>query len=287
MATATFNAAPDNSTDAAFRDWGSKLSTALASVGLVKTTDTGQIDWATVLKPASSGVKSGYEIWRFNDSVQPTQPLFLKIEYGSGGVAQSSISLWFTIGKGSNGSGTLTSTIGSVRNPSAFSPGFGTSGTWYVSSMDGSALCVLAAPTVLTQGNTTMYTLERSRTATGSPTGIGQWISYTTGANGSTMSIAYNSGNYSVATMVGGGVTNFSIPSDGYDVGLASGSAAPIVAPFVFDTVGTLWQPRSLLYAMVRDFTQFVPVTVTGWGTYLPLGRAPSGPTVQLLMAWS
>ena len=49
MAVASFTAKAASSTDALLRDWGSKLSAAIQDVGLVKTSDTGQIDWNTVV----------------------------------------------------------------------------------------------------------------------------------------------------------------------------------------------------------------------------------------------
>lgn len=96
-------------TDAKFRTWGLAASTAIQATGLTKTGDTGQINWATVTKPVSTQVKAGYEIYRFNDVLQATRPIFLRVDYGSGGVASGhSMSTWITIGTASDGAGTLT-----------------------------------------------------------------------------------------------------------------------------------------------------------------------------------
>lgn len=101
MTTNTFNTVLDHSSDAGFRAWGSELGISFAAVGLVQTTDTGQINWTTVLRPAISTV-GGYEIWRFSDS-----SLVMKIEYGTSTTATFPLIL-LTVGTGSNGSGTLT-----------------------------------------------------------------------------------------------------------------------------------------------------------------------------------
>ena len=90
--------------DANFRAWGSDLSASFAEVGLVKTADTGQIDWATVTRPAAS-TAAGYEIWRFTDS-----SVYMKFEYGTQSTS-SAPGIWFTVGTGSNGSGTLTGAV--------------------------------------------------------------------------------------------------------------------------------------------------------------------------------
>lgn len=101
MTTASWSTVVDQSTDAGFRAWGSELSAKIALVGAVQTADTGQINWTTVTR-AAVNTMAGYEIWRLSGSA-----LFLKIEYGSAG-ATASPAFNFTVGTGSNGSGTLT-----------------------------------------------------------------------------------------------------------------------------------------------------------------------------------
>lgn len=93
--------------DAELRSWGSAVSAQLAACGLVQTADTGQINWATVTKPAAGATPAGYEIWRFNDALQATKPVFIKVEYGTGGAA-TFCAMWLTVGTGTNGAGTLS-----------------------------------------------------------------------------------------------------------------------------------------------------------------------------------
>lgn len=114
MATSITTGVADHSTDAGFRAWGSEFSSLLASVGLVKASDTGQINWTTVLKPTESNGVAGFEIWKFNDSLSATAPIFIKIEYGN----VSSIArpgLYITVGSGSDGSGVITGVVISER----------------------------------------------------------------------------------------------------------------------------------------------------------------------------
>jgi hypothetical protein len=110
---ASFTATPaqwTNSSDANFRLWGDYISNQMAAVGLVQTADTGQIDWVTVLTPAGINTFQGYEIWRFNDTLQATAPVYIKIEYGeSSSVDSPCIRVQF--GSGSNGAGTLTGNL--------------------------------------------------------------------------------------------------------------------------------------------------------------------------------
>jgi hypothetical protein len=92
--------------DATFRTWGSAWAAKWASMGLVQTADTGQINWTTVVRPGTN-TAGGYEIWRFADTLQSTYPVFLKIEYGIGASAANP-SLWLTVASGTNGAGTVT-----------------------------------------------------------------------------------------------------------------------------------------------------------------------------------
>lgn len=110
MATSSIALTLDNSSDASFRSWGSAISAALATIGLVQTADTGQINWTTVTRPTANNAAQGYEIWRFDDTLQATRPVYLKIEYGAGGasVAGAAPGLFLTVGSGTNGAGTIT-----------------------------------------------------------------------------------------------------------------------------------------------------------------------------------
>jgi hypothetical protein len=81
------------------------------NVGMVQTADTGQINWLTVTVPTVINERKGYEIWRFNDALQATAPVFLKISYGSANAAASYPGIWITIGTGSDGAGNLTGIV--------------------------------------------------------------------------------------------------------------------------------------------------------------------------------
>jgi hypothetical protein len=93
--------------NAEFRAWAQGIHDGLASFAdLTQTADTGQINIATANRPAANGV-AGYEVWRFNDAMQATMPVFFKLEYGIDN-SPTLPQLIITIGKGSNGAGTIT-----------------------------------------------------------------------------------------------------------------------------------------------------------------------------------
>ncbi len=167
MAFAQFNAAPIQTTDAEFRAWGSALSAQLAAMGLIKHTDTGQIDWATVVR-AAAGASAGFEIWRFNDTLQATAPVFIKLEYGSGSV-QNNPGFWITVGTATNGTGTLTGVVGTRTN---FSGG-ANSATAIACFISGSTnrISVQMFQGVATQANNNwFFAVERATDETGAET---------------------------------------------------------------------------------------------------------------------
>jgi hypothetical protein len=87
----------------------------LEAVGLLKTADTGQIDWATVLKPTGFNTYMGFEIRRFSDTLQATAPMFVKFEFGTG---QNGPSIKMTVGTATDGAGTFVGNTTSTKNMS-------------------------------------------------------------------------------------------------------------------------------------------------------------------------
>lgn len=117
MTTSQVSSNIQHTTDAEFRLWGSQIRDQLLAAGLTKTADTGQIDWTTATRPAVN-VSAGYEIWRFNDALHATAPIFFKIEYGTSSAGATVPHLWLTVGSGSNGAGTITGITMSRRDAS-------------------------------------------------------------------------------------------------------------------------------------------------------------------------
>lgn len=175
MTTATFLSKAQLTTDAIFRTWGKGLSDAIQAVGLVKTADTGQIDWLTVLAPTLSNQIRGYEIFRFNDALQATSPIFIKISYGSGlyGVGPTNCpTIKTAVGKGSDGSGNLTDILHIERETFTNGNTNSTDYDSYVSSGDGSMLAFTLWPMSPMDTHGYRFVLERSRDAIGLPTGL-------------------------------------------------------------------------------------------------------------------
>lgn len=173
------------------QQWVQKVHDALAAVGLVQTADAGQADISTLVNPAASNTAAGYEVWRFDDGLQSTHPIYLKLEYGRGGNV-SSPGLWVTVGKGSDGLGNIldvlvprASLTGAFGTGSAMSRA-GT-GTGHVVYRGDSLVLIPFAEGGFSTSSTSnpMMILERSRDAVGQPTGDG--ISIVFGVNNASL----------------------------------------------------------------------------------------------------
>lgn len=110
MTTATTNAPADHTTDAGYRAWIIDFHLLISTAGLVQTADTGQINTASVTRPAANNV-NGYSIWRMPDS-----SLYFKFQFGTGAGATNQPRIQLQVGEGSNGSGTLTGALSTNQN---------------------------------------------------------------------------------------------------------------------------------------------------------------------------
>lgn len=169
--------------DAAFRSWGTSFHALLTAVGLVQTADTGQVNWTTVTRPTTN-TDGGYSVWRFDDALQATVPIFIKFYFGTGD--SSGRPRWrFEIGSASDGAGTLSGlgsgTISTVTNNvtvSASTPyrwmGAGDGSGWWgaFGGVDNS-----------TVGIRTFFVIDRFRNDDGTPNGDGFTVMYRNAQN--------------------------------------------------------------------------------------------------------
>lgn len=99
-----------------FRAWGSAMSAKLQAAGLYKDpTITGQINWSTVNTPVAINTPAGYEVYRFDDALQATAPVYIKIEYGHPG-ALSVPGIWLTVASSCLANGTMTGIVGTRQS---------------------------------------------------------------------------------------------------------------------------------------------------------------------------
>lgn len=178
MTTQSWNTVITHTNDAQFRAWGSELSAKLLALGLVQTADTGQINWVTVTRPGTN-TAAGYEIWRFNDSLQGSAPIFFKLEYGTGNAANTP-AVWLTVGTGSNGSGTITGTATTRVQSSVNSTATNTVANYpsYACAVDGFLGVSTKVGAAGTSRGYAGFIICRTCDATGAPTTTG-FVVYT------------------------------------------------------------------------------------------------------------
>lgn len=156
-----------------------------AALNLTDTTaDTGQINWGAAVIPSVASTKYGYDILQFTDSLQPTYPIFVRIDYGAANISGgTNTQLWYTIGTSSNGSGTIQA---ASQFPNSVTTVFslnGASATWvsatpfpvYVDSDGGASLAITGWMNVGTTPTTSgvVALIERTREWDGTPNGEG------------------------------------------------------------------------------------------------------------------
>lgn len=269
-------------TNAEFQTWGGTISAAIANCGLVQTTDTGQIDWGSVQAPTAAYVMMGYEIWRFNDALQNTAPVYLKLEYGSGAGGQTAPCLRWSLGSGSVGNGTLTG-LG-VRDESGFSGNtyviLNTSGVFvnntlltYISGDNNRLVLALnARGTGSAVGYGIFLSLERTVDTYGNPTPLGVLATWRA-ASPTHGQLVWNSKIGWIGTEAGGS-WGILVPTTG---GGTSGSNTAVYPVFHNWGGGAFLNPGlNVLTYFTDEITAGTSNTFTYYGashTYMPLGN--------------
>jgi hypothetical protein len=94
---------------ASVRIWAQFIEdTFITTGGWVATTDTGQTLPASLPTTSGANTPQGFRIYKMNDTLQSTAPIFFKIWWGGGSFTGNGLSMWFSVGTGSDGAGNLT-----------------------------------------------------------------------------------------------------------------------------------------------------------------------------------
>lgn len=166
MAKRSFTASGVNESDAAFRSWVQGVSDALTFVGIPKAADTGQLDPLTINRPTAANTYTGYEIRKFDDALQASAPVFIKMEFGTSGTLNAQ-AVRLTAGIGTDGAGNLT---GNASLPKVF----GTSGTLptgqHTHLVSGANNRFAVCLNTTTAFFSLFFAVERSKDTSGNPT---------------------------------------------------------------------------------------------------------------------
>jgi hypothetical protein len=279
---ATWSANPNVTVAADMRAWGQGISNALQTFGWVKTADTGQLDWTTSGSVGQNTVL-GYEVFRMNDALQATAPVFLRLQYGSNVNTQPRI-VW-QVGTGTNGAGTITGTATAAPSQALEMGGSSTTQAYtsYASgASDRFALALNAHntgdPTTQTSSALGMaLSIERTKDANGNNTAEGVCV-YAHGQN-------LNTNNYEqTLSFVAGIASSASVVQPYALAGVASAIYQLDVSVFPhYPFLGKLLPAKTdLLSYMTADIAPLSQFQATIAGTarnYLALGTRTNVPT--------
>lgn len=266
MATDTRSLLAFFNTDADFRAWATGIAAQLVAAGMVKTSDTGQIDLTTVAKPAATNTAQGYEVYRFNDSLQATLPIYFKIEYGSGGAVDRP-SLWITVGTSTNGAGTIggqASTRFQVRANSSKSAAAVLNS--YCSGDGGRvALCNNLDPS--SNSFSIGFMIDRPRDSSGTALAVGYFVQQFSTSGGPALQIVPDAGSVPSQQLCG-------LPLCPPLQESKSGTQVALCAPQVCLDGHAYTSIVALCYthADIGELTPFVATFLGSSHTWLPLG---------------
>lgn len=132
MTTFSTNTTIANDVSANFQAWVNEIYNALVTnCGLTQTADTGQMAVPCTTALTGANTASGYYVFRFNDTLQATSPVFIKLECGQGSVTTGvgSPLILITVGSSTNGAGTITGLISARSACTASNTGITGGGT--------------------------------------------------------------------------------------------------------------------------------------------------------------
>lgn len=242
----------------------------------VQTADTGQTTPSGLTTPGGSNTKGGYCIYRMDDALQATAPVFVRIDFGSGSAANNP-GIWITIGTGSDGSGNIT---GVRWNGGASNAQITCTANATVSGAYGSASTNRIA-VAIGFGDTTAsrcfgFGIERTKDVNGADTGTGVLLTLMA-PTGGVMPVIASSISYGVAiayipfaTTVPPECIGWSyILTSGATTGFAGDVAVGLVVPFE----GVARYPGyNFLVCRSSDFVSLAGPTISVYGnsvTYL------------------
>ena len=284
------------SSTANLQSWVGPILQLLSDAGWIRTSDTGQTELADMPAAAAADTVCGYQIWRMNDPLQATAPVFVKFEFGSGG-GVGNYSIWVTVGTGSDGAGNITGIIQPQTRACYSATGSVTTALNFLGSGGNNRLVFFARSYV----NVNSYylrlnfSIERTHDANGSDTSSGVMILVNGG--GSASAVFGSMGLFRVATFTG------SQPATSTNIGayVPSGTTWAYdgnyvgVCPVSFFIGGPTNPSKNLIVYLDSDMSPLVPVAIPCYGTdlnFMPIGSsllstvASSNANSSLMIRW-
>lgn len=170
MSTYTNNSArffPSSPTTTEARNFLIDQFTGITSSGWSATSDTGQIDEATVTIPGTLSTVIGYRVYYLNDSYHSTNPILMKLVHTTGSSTVNRITTTVTFGVATNGAGSFTgwSSTLPTYNVMGVSTGYfynATSGTFLGSYGEGYSVMLMGRGICTGNADTIAISVQRA-----------------------------------------------------------------------------------------------------------------------------
>jgi hypothetical protein len=149
--------------------------TLVATGGWVVTADTGQTLPSALVAPTAINQKMGYRIYRMNDALQATFPVFMRVDFAASNNAANAFGLFLTFGTGSNGSGTITGVAVANQQMAQCQT---LSATFYCYGSAGPNRLTIGVPCLSGLTYSFFLSIERSKDSVGNDSGDGLILIY-------------------------------------------------------------------------------------------------------------
>lgn len=284
MATDTRALSQNTPDDASFRAYVAGVIAHFIAAGLVQTNDTGQINPVSAVRPVAINTVAGYAIFRFNDALQATHPIHLKVEFKSGStVSSTGFQVSIALG-GTNGAGGLLGFSSSPRT--LIGNNNQVTNTALAATRDGSTFVHTFPANVPSSTSSHFLVVERLRDADDAPTAEGViFFAMASGSGALSGGIYTHEGGF--ASVIGAALT----PDLGASAS-TSGGEDVAVFPALFAFNGK-WRHGSLMNYKNGDLPFLVPTVLTNHdGTphsFMPLdasGPQTSGVNTKLAFVY-
>lgn len=159
--------------------WRSAISNSIRSCSLVDVMVSGSIGGPDYPMPTTTNQSVGYEIFRFDDVYQPSYPVYLKIEYGSGASAGGQQPrIWIQVGTDQNSSGSLQGNVSAnIILQSSSSITSGSAPYYFAISGDKNRIAVASWLNHPSASAASYFSVERTKNTDGSDNTFGVVVS--------------------------------------------------------------------------------------------------------------
>jgi hypothetical protein len=164
--------------------WARKMHESILMVGLTDSSASAAIsDFSTLPAPPAANSASGFKVYEFNDALQASLPIYLKIEWGTG-VTAATPGIWLSVGTTFDGVSNVTGSLPFMSRKQLTNAATTTNACQFFTGGSGSYLSATGPTRNLeTQAdgpNTFTFSVERFKNADGTDNAGGAVIAYST-----------------------------------------------------------------------------------------------------------